>query len=320
MTKLSIIIPHYKDEENLERLIDTIPENPNFQIIIVDNTPDYNISALEKLKKKNRFVEIYQIETGGAGAARNLGLEKVVHEWVLFADSDDIFLEGFYEKILSVLDGAYDVVYFAPQYEGIARNCYGALDHRTRYAELVETFNNEQSEVNEWTLRLRFDVPWSKLIKYDFLQKNNIYFDCVKKQNDTIFSQKVGLLAQKVQISPLNIYCTIDNPHSITHQLSKDYYEDAVEVRVRSCLMQRERVSKAFLKECNPKIFLLPLATIRESYRFYRSLGYSLQILNRFKQNKVPIFSLAIFEICINLAAKNMVQTYHQNFKRRLQN
>lgn len=93
----SIIIPHYNVPELLQRCLNSIPNLPSFQIIIVDDCSDGKIvdfrcfPGMERENVKCIFLK----EKHGAGFARNLGLRYACGKWVLFADADDFFIKIF---------------------------------------------------------------------------------------------------------------------------------------------------------------------------------------------------------------------------------
>lgn len=114
---LSIIIPHYNTPHLLHKLIDSIPQSPDIQIIVVDDNSDCHLDILADLQGKYcAQVEFYVNGTGrkGAGACRNVGLLHADGKWILFADADDFFLPGMYENICPYFDTNYDEVFFTP--------------------------------------------------------------------------------------------------------------------------------------------------------------------------------------------------------------
>lgn len=52
MRNLSIIIPHYNTPELLYKLIDSIPQSPDVQIIVVDDNSNHHLQILTELQKK----------------------------------------------------------------------------------------------------------------------------------------------------------------------------------------------------------------------------------------------------------------------------
>ena len=95
----SFIIPHHNSPELLNRCLDSIPKREDIQIIVVDD----NSAEDKRPCVKRDDVEVIYIDaehTKGAGRARNYGLKAAKGKWLLFADCDDYYNDGF----LDVLD------------------------------------------------------------------------------------------------------------------------------------------------------------------------------------------------------------------------
>jgi len=299
MYKLSIIIPHYRDINNLKRLVETIPVNKEIQIIIVDNTPGLSLSELDHLKSLNKNLQLYKSTISGAGEARNVGIRKAKGDWILFADSDDIFLSDFFEIVKEYFNSNYDVVYFSPKFQS---NKVKKKDYRKEYSVFINRYINDKSEKNKWNIRLNFDVPWSKLIRLSFINSYNIRFDNSRKQNDTIFSQKIGIFSKNISVSQKEIYCAIDNSDSITNNIDKKSFEAAVNVRIKSYVLKTNNISRSILTNCDQKIFQEPIMTVISSLKKYKNIRYSYKIYREFKKNDIPVMSF--------LGLKNAVKYY----------
>ena len=86
----SIIIPHYDIPDLLMRCLKSIPVSEDIQVIVVDdNSPDAD-TYLERYPELSRpYLEfIRTTKGGGAGYARNVGLDHAKGKWLLFADAD----------------------------------------------------------------------------------------------------------------------------------------------------------------------------------------------------------------------------------------
>ncbi|WP_133150257.1 glycosyltransferase family 2 protein, partial [Vibrio breoganii] len=139
----------------------------------------------------------------GAGSCRNIALEQAKGDWILFADSDDVFIEDAFNIIDSYLlmaeDTSLDIVYFSPK----SKNQNGASSLRhLRYSNLV----NDYIESGNDAIRYQFYVPWSKLIRAHLIKSNNIKFDEVIASNDVMFSALVGHFAKKIECTTDSIY------------------------------------------------------------------------------------------------------------------
>lgn len=89
----SIIIPHKNIPDLLRRCLDSIPQRPDIQIIVVDdNSCSDKVDFAHFPGREREGVEIVYTREGlGAGYARNVGLRHAKGRWLLFADADDYF-------------------------------------------------------------------------------------------------------------------------------------------------------------------------------------------------------------------------------------
>ena len=110
----SIIIPHKEIPDLLMRCLQSIPVSEDIQVIVVDDNSADADTYLERYPELSRpYLEfIRTTKGGGAGYARNVGLDHAKGKWILFADSDDFFVEDMYDIICSYVDSETDVIYF----------------------------------------------------------------------------------------------------------------------------------------------------------------------------------------------------------------
>lgn len=90
--KISIIVPAYNVEKYIAQCLQSLVDQTykNLEIIVVnDGSKDKTGEIIEKFAEKdNRIVYINQ-ENKGVAEARNIALQKVNSEFVMFVDSDD---------------------------------------------------------------------------------------------------------------------------------------------------------------------------------------------------------------------------------------
>lgn len=90
--QISIIVPVYKSEAFIEEMLQSLLHQTLYELEIIlvdDGSPDRSgYICDEYAAKDNRIIVIHQ-ENGGAGSARNAGLEKATGEYIGFCDSDD---------------------------------------------------------------------------------------------------------------------------------------------------------------------------------------------------------------------------------------
>lgn len=204
MTKLDIIIPHHNTPQLLQRCIDSIPDREDVQIYIVDDNSDSQLVDFEKFPGKRRAnVHIFLTKEGrGAGYARNVGLQHTKGDWLLFADSDDFFVPGFYEIVSRYFKSDSEMVLFKAQ----------SVD-----SETLESSNRNENincrideclagKITTKEASIRVQSPWCRLVRRDFVERNKIRFDEVMACNDTMFTTKCTCLADKVDVCDEVLY------------------------------------------------------------------------------------------------------------------
>lgn len=234
-----------------------------------------------------------------AGKARNIGLSEIRGRYVLFADSDDEFKPGFknvIEKILSE-DEPVDLVYFLPDTSMIESR----LDYRHEYRKMVQSYLNNQTSKNLWKIRLKFDVPWSKLISTQLILSEGIKFDETRKNNDTLFGQKVGVYSKKVKVTDREIYKVIDNKQSISYKVDEDHLIPYAQVMARSIQFKREQINKNILKQVEPELKGIPLKILITSFIKTKKIKLAYRQYSIFKEKNIPCFTIRAFFYLIKL-------------------
>ncbi|WP_010419250.1 glycosyltransferase family 2 protein [Anaerophaga thermohalophila] len=217
-TKISIIIPHKNSSNLLERCLSTIPEKEYIQVIIVDDNSDSNIVNFNKfpgINRKNTQV-VFNKKSGGAGRARNIGLNFVQGEWILFADADDFFTNKFEELINKYIASKADVVYFAVD-SVYSSNIKKEANRDKKLKGFIEKYNLRANLKNENDLRYGFTEPWAKLIKTNLIVHNKITFDETSVSNDYWFSVLIGYHANIIEVESNSLYVVTHRNDSLTN-------------------------------------------------------------------------------------------------------
>lgn len=111
---VSIIIPCYKAAATLRRAVaSALTDAPSdIEILLVDDgSPDDTGTLCDELAAADPRITALHRENGGAGAARNTGLDAASGEWVLFLDADDALLPGLWSALDGVITDA-DMILF----------------------------------------------------------------------------------------------------------------------------------------------------------------------------------------------------------------
>lgn len=114
--KYSIIVPHYNDLDNLNKLLLSIPERDDIQIIIIDDRSQIAGEKIAEVCKGHSNVILKWNKDGkkGAGACRNIGIKHAAGEWLLFADADDTFVKDAFKHLDESVHQEADLYFFSP--------------------------------------------------------------------------------------------------------------------------------------------------------------------------------------------------------------
>lgn len=212
--RYSIIIPIYNAEKTLRRCIDSIltENNQNLEIILVnDGSTDLSWKICSLYAKEYQNIVVIDKTNGGAASARNTGLEQATGKYILFADSDDVILPGYF----SILDkiGDSDFVVFGIEKstgeKAVPQNCVDAVSY------IANT---------------RDGALWNKRFKNEIIKQEKIEFPSdLTVGEDYIFCLKYSLHCKTTKyIEQVLYYYDISGVGSLTRKYRPDYIEQAL--------------------------------------------------------------------------------------------
>jgi glycosyltransferase involved in cell wall biosynthesis len=239
MILFSVIVPHHNSEILLKRLLATIPDDSDIEIIIVDDNSDHVPNS--SISSASNYV-IIKNNTGlkGAGVARNIALTQAKGDWLIFADADDTFTPNAFTILRQYSTSEHDVIYFSPESR---HDTKGEISFRhSAYSFLVEEYVRYGSQ---W-IRFRFHSPWSKMIRSSLVHQHKITFDEIMVSNDMNFSLKVGCYADSFFAVKDVIYC-ISQSYSLG--LSNQRSEKNYDIRLQAHIDYNDFLKKNGLKQ-----------------------------------------------------------------------
>jgi len=288
--ELSIITPHYNSPQLLRKLLDSIPENSEIEIIVVDDRSDKYIEEYEKIRKEESSrAKFLKNNAGkkGAGTCRNIGLASAKGKWILFADADDYFLPGFYKKVSKHFESDYDVIFFTPTSIYLENN--QPSTRHLGYKRLIEDYLNNAKD-SELKLRYYFRSPCSKMVRLDFIKDHKIYCDEVIVCNDDMFSVKLGHYMENFAVTREEIYCITDHVNSLSRKKGKEYFWSCFDVNLRIDRFLRENL----LKKDYKKLRLFGINVLRQAVdRYDLNFIDLIQIIKILTKNKIPFLPLS---------------------------
>ena len=142
---ISIIIPYYKDKENIFDAVNSALKQSykNIEIIIIDDENSmFSKKILTNIKKKNKKIKVLQTRKNkGVSFARNLGSKHAAGNLIAFLDSDDIWKK---DKLTMQVDfmnkNKIDLCY---------TNYYGFVDQKIIYKVKIKKSLNYNQLLNE---------------------------------------------------------------------------------------------------------------------------------------------------------------------------
>ena len=190
----SIIIPHHEIPALLQRCLDSIPDVPEVQVIVVDDNSSEQKVDFEHfpgLERKNTLC-ILDKKGGGAGHARNIGLRNADGRWIVFADADDFFTKDAFQILDKHKDDPHDILLFKSNSVNSED-----LSPSDRYADLNKAIDNALAgKIDNKTALLSRPGPVCKMFRRSFVQQKDIWFDEIIASNDRMFVTKAICWAQ----------------------------------------------------------------------------------------------------------------------------
>lgn len=268
----SIIIPHRGDTRLLAKLVSSIPDFNDIEVIIVDNTP---LPISKKDICANRDFDLFWSDPKRhAGGARNVGIEQAHGKWLIFADSDDYFTQNAFDVFYKYLQSDADIIYFKA--EGIYADTGEWSDRASGYTKLVERFC--ENPATEMDLRLNYSVPWAKMLKTEFVNNGSFKYDEIRAGNDIYFSTITGYHAKKIEVCNEIVYMVTVTKGSLTKR--KDY--EVIKARLYSKLHCNQFLREKGLAHLQYSVMF----AIPKSFRFGLRVFFEfLYMIAKFKQN-----------------------------------
>lgn len=226
MFKYSIIIPHKNSPNLLTRCICSIPQRDDIEVIIVDDNSNVNLKP-EINRPNTQIIYLSKEQSKGAGRARNIGMSKASGKWILFADADDFYENGFIKILDEYVDSDLDILYF---------NCKSVDSDSllpNAIANPIYELNikcNGKNKDGEERMRFKVQVPWIKMIKHTYLKKYGFQFEEINNGNDIQFAYLTSYFAEKIYIDHRIVYVYTYNKNSITFKKrSIQFYKCSLE-------------------------------------------------------------------------------------------
>ena len=254
---ISVIVSYYQTDKTLfDACMRSILSNveADIEVIVVDDGSSVEYHPVCDFFLKDVRVRVFHLEHRGVSYARNYGIDVSRGEWVTFIDSDDLFENDWYNKLISRIHNKfYDIIIF---------NGFKDIDGRLLKNVFFVKENvdyGQDSALKNKLLASALSVGFfprgfrnyyslgsscSKLYRNEFLKQNNLRFDDETTfAEDTLFSLNVYYQAQHIVYIDVYLYHYFLNLQSVTNKFRPNLSKE-IEVFFAKI--------KQFLDSCSP--------------------------------------------------------------------
>lgn len=214
--KISIIVPIYKVENELDRCVQSLLHQTytNLEIILVDDgSPDCCPKLCDQYAKEDNRVHVIHKKNGGLSDARNRGLKEATGDYILYVDSDDYIDLDSCEKLLKSTSGKkVDIVVgnaIMEKADGIELMIHTATPSGICYKS--NEFIEKAIKAYQW-----YAPAWLNMYRREFLLDNNLFYKKGIYFEDMQMLPRVFLKANSITCTDKTFYHYVIRENSIT--------------------------------------------------------------------------------------------------------
>ncbi len=212
---ISIVIPIYNSENQLEQCIDSLLNQAyqNLEIILVDDgSKDSSWDKCERYAQKDSRIKAVHKENGGVSSARNLGIQYATGEYLGFLDSDDYVSPDLYADLVDILNSN-------PGLDGIRyqfRNVYGSELRESSSSKNLGAITLDSKLKAMQLILVDKEFPSVAIFLFKRQKIRHTFNEDVKTAEDYLFMMHYIMHAEKVFITNKVYYYYVYNQNSIT--------------------------------------------------------------------------------------------------------
>ncbi|MCG2588136.1 glycosyltransferase [Rhodohalobacter sulfatireducens] len=198
---LSVIIPVYNVEDYVRDTLDSV-RNQSYKnvefIVINDGSTDSSGDIIEEYRAKDDRFRIYHQENVGLSTTRNRGLRKAQGDIIYFFDSDDVLIEGAFEKVIDRMqDTDSQIVFFGLML--INKDGKKARGYTVKKRSDVEKPIKGKVFLQQMITSKTYGAVVQKyFIRKSFLEKTNLTFEDNQIHEDESFTLETLCLADRI--------------------------------------------------------------------------------------------------------------------------
>ena len=236
---VSIVVPMHNSGTHIRKCIDSIitQDYKELDIVLVDDGSTDNTRMVCDEYVGDARIRIFDGKGEGVSNARNIGIENAVGEYIAFIDSDDWIEADYISTLINGICGD-DDIYMISYYEEFKNSSRHINFFNTDYFEicnedrfdLLTTCLINRPLGNQDTL-FPIGVPWGKIYRKAFLDKNKIRF-CygLKRMQDTVFNLYAFSSALKIKYEDIPRYHYRRDSGSTTFRYDPDFESTSLQI------------------------------------------------------------------------------------------
>lgn len=260
---ISVIVPVYNAEPFLRECADSLLAQTfrDVEFIFVDDgSTDRSAEILAEYQQKDDRIRVLRQQNQYAGVARNNGIKIAAGKYMIFLDADDFFVPTLLEETFRCAEknNAEIVVFSFQHYD----NLTGKL---TPFRK--QNFPDTVFNVNQCGRTFFSDYyagPCNKLYLRKFIEETGIWFQPVRKSEDTFFVMTTACCANRIVFldRPLFFY-RVNNSASSQGNVNVD--RDAF-LLARICVKAELQKRGLFVENVRASFFENAAAKIKDYY------------------------------------------------------
>lgn len=202
---ISVIVPFFNSERYLKDCLQSILKQSYSEIEIVcidDGSTDSSAAIVAEIMESDKRIRLFQQKNKGRSAARNLGIEVSIGEYICFVDSDDLIPPDSLELLLSSLNknktdaavGSITVEYDAHRELRESDLAYYTITKKGAFKvtdELIESFHSSACGcLFKRTIINKFSLKFPEGLNYEDAYWHWCYFPLCRKisfVNNTVY-------------------------------------------------------------------------------------------------------------------------------------
>jgi len=233
--KVSVIIPMYNCARFLPDFFRDMKEQSlkDFEMIcVIDGATDNTLEIVKQYEAEDDRIRYFYKENGGAGTARNLGLDYARGEYVMWIDADDRYSPDLLKEMATAADEfmADEVLCLFDSYDYKINKMEAELGFDKEVFPENTCVNPFEALITKKSFSIAGNGATNKLYRKAFIKDNNLYYSATRIANDVKFIYSAIAIAKKVvgvHKKLIHVQKRI-NPDSITSNRGKHIQDISV--------------------------------------------------------------------------------------------